>query len=317
MLKSYNEFLLEKEGSDLFKIYLAYNPDYGHRFWTYKDYSTDKFFIKLTPENYKDIKINKDFPVLNYNNDFTNTLLDEGLIKKENVYNLPEYVEDSGSKTKFHKKMEGTGLVPATCHSKEEEIKEVGFPMICKPSQGHSGKGIIIVKDQDGFDKLDHSEVDLYSEYIDKSEAHRFFNFKGEAFFWQERTPTNDKAKTGEGGDKDTMMFDYKKRKIEGLDDSYKEVIAKVSEIFKDLPFLCLDLMKDQSGKVYVIETNAMPGVPFDSTVDIYKKLFSDFYGHQVNPESNNILKACSNIMNSKTIKGYRDYDKGRFSIED
>ena len=71
-LNIFTQFILEKEekGSDLFKVYLAFNPDYGHRFWSYKDYSTDKFFIKLTPENYKKIEINPEYPVLNYNNDF-------------------------------------------------------------------------------------------------------------------------------------------------------------------------------------------------------------------------------------------------------
>ena len=48
---TFNDFLNEaKEPQDLHKIYLAYNPDLGHRFWSYKDFAADKFFIRLTPQ---------------------------------------------------------------------------------------------------------------------------------------------------------------------------------------------------------------------------------------------------------------------------
>ena len=46
---TFTDFLNEaKEPQDLNKIYLAYNPDLGHRFWSYKDFAADKFFIRLT-----------------------------------------------------------------------------------------------------------------------------------------------------------------------------------------------------------------------------------------------------------------------------
>ena len=47
---TFNDFLNEaKEPQDLNKIYLAYNPDLGHRFWSYKDFAADKFFVRLNP----------------------------------------------------------------------------------------------------------------------------------------------------------------------------------------------------------------------------------------------------------------------------
>ena len=99
---TFNDFLNEAKGpQDLNKIYLAYNPDLGHRFWSYKDFAADKFFIRLTPDNYKEIEINKDFPILTYNSKVVQTLLDDGLIKDENVYNKPEYIVKSGSKQSF------------------------------------------------------------------------------------------------------------------------------------------------------------------------------------------------------------------------
>ena len=41
-IKLFEEFLLEKEElQDLHQIYLAINPDSGHRWWSYKDFAGD------------------------------------------------------------------------------------------------------------------------------------------------------------------------------------------------------------------------------------------------------------------------------------
>ena len=53
-----------------------------------------------------------------------------------------------------------------------------------------------------------------FSEYIDKAEEHRFINFKGKPIFWMERTPLNEKAKTGKGSAKEEMEFGYAKRDL-------------------------------------------------------------------------------------------------------
>ena len=66
--------------------------------------------------------------------------------------------------------------------------------------------------------------------------------------------------------------------------------------------------MKD--GKVYVVESNAQPGVPFDSTVEIYKSIFEDFYKNPVNKESNNQLNDYAKEMVKMTLKK----DNKRFS---
>jgi len=76
---------------------------------------------------------------------------------------------------------------------------------------------------------------------------------------------------------------------------------------------MCFDMMKSKDGKVYVIESNAQPGVPFDSTVEAYKHIFEDFYGRPVNSESMKELDEYAKSMVEKTLK------KGggkRFSIK-
>ena len=311
---TFTDFLNEaKEPQDLNKIYLAYNPDLGHRFWSYKDFAADKFFIRLTPENYKEIEINKDFPVLTYNSKVVQTLLDEGLIKEENVYNRPEHIKKSGSKAEFHKIVDGDENIPKTCLKTEDAVEEIGFPMIAKPTEGHSGIGITVIKNQEEFDAADHDKLDVYSQYIDKKSEHRFFTFKGKPFFWQEREATNDKAKTGDGEGEEKMMFNYVKKDVTKTPAKFKELIQKFGKIFADLPFICFDIMEDQDGKLYVIESNSMPGVPFDSTVDIYKVLFEDFYGRPVDEETNSKLAELAEYM----LKRSAELDGGdRFSVE-
>jgi hypothetical protein len=313
-IHTFNDFLNEaKETNDLHKVYLAYDPDLGHRFWSYKDFAADKFFIRLTPENYKDIEINKDFPVLTYNSKVVQTLLDKNLIKAENVYNKPEFIVNSGSKAEFHKIVDGDENIPKTCLKTEDAIKEVGFPMIAKPTEGHSGLGITVIKNQEDFDAADHNKLDVYSQYIDKKSEHRFFTFKGKPFFWQERKPTNDKAKTGDGDGKERMMFDYIKKDVSKTPEKFNTLIAKFGKIFSDLPYICFDIMEDQDGKLYIIESNSMPGVPFDSTVDIYRVLFEDFYGRSVDAETNAKLKELAKYMIDKSAK----LDGGdRFTVE-
>lgn len=311
-IKLFEQFIAEKEGtSDLHKIYLAINPGSGHRWWSYKDFAGDNFFIQVTLDNYKEIDINPDFPILTYNSKVTQKLLDEGLIKKENVYNLPEFIKQSGSKAEFHKLVDGDENIPKTTDNKDAALK-IGFPLIGKPAEGHSGLGIQIFKDQKAWDAADHSKLDIYSEYIDKSAEHRLITFKGKPFFWMERQPMNDKAKSGEGDGKEQMEFKYIKRDINKIPEKFNTLVSKFGGIFSDLPYICFDVMEDKAGKLYVIESNSQPGVPYDSTVQIYRQLFTDFNGRDVNPAADKELTRLSKYLDKKTL----ELDAERFEIK-
>lgn len=311
-IKLYEQFLAEREStSDLHKIYLAINPKSGHRWWSYKDFAGNNFFIQVTLENYKDLNINPNLPILTYNSEVTQTLLDEGLIKEQNVYNLPEFIKQSGSKAEFHKLVEGDENIPKTVNTKEKAL-EIGFPLIGKPAEGHSGLGIQIFKDQKSWDAADHSKLDVYSEYIDKKSEHRLITFKGKPFFWMQREPMNDKAKSGDGDGKEQMEFKYIKKNISKIPEKFNLLVEKFGEIFSDLPYICFDIMEDKSGKLYVIESNSQPGVPFDSTVQIYRQLFNDFNGREVNVEADKQLTKLSEYLDKKTLS----LDKERFEIE-
>jgi D-alanine-D-alanine ligase-like ATP-grasp enzyme len=73
------------------------------------------------------------------------------------------------------------------------------------------------------------------------------------------------------------MEFGYAKRDIKDLPKDYRKVLERFCKIYEDLPYMCFDVMKGKNGKVYIIESNAQPGVPFDSRsrfINISMKIF-------------------------------------------
>ena len=299
--------------SGLGKVYLALREDSGQRWWTYKGFAGDKFFTQVHENNMNDIDINPDYPVLTYHSDTVNKLIKAGKIKKENVYNHPDHISKSGSKEEFHKLVGEDENIPKTVYSKNDALEQLEFPIIAKPSEGHSGKGIQIINKPDLMEDVDEKIFDTFSEYIDKDEEHRFINFKGKPIFWMERTPINEKAKTGKGSAKEEMEFGYAKRDIKDLPKDYRKVLERFCKIYEDLPYMCFDVMKGKNGKVYIIESNAQPGVPFDSTVEAYKHIYEDFYKKPLDKESLNKLNEYAKIMIAKTLK--KDGGK-RFSLK-
>ena len=295
------------------KVYLALREDSGQRWWTYKGFAGDKFFVQVHENNMNDIDINPDYPVLTYHSDTVNKLIKAGKIKKENVYNHPDHISKSGSKEEFHKLVGEDENIPKTVYSKNDALEQLEFPIIAKPAEGHSGKGIQIINKPDLMEDVDEKIFDTFSEYIDKEEEHRFINFKGKPIFWMERTPLNEKAKTGKGSAKSEMEFGYAKRSLSDLPKDYRKVLERFCKIYEDLPYMCFDVMKGKNGKVYIIESNAQPGVPFDSTVEAYKHIYEDFYKKPLNKESLTKLEEYANTMIEKTLE--KDGGK-RFSIK-
>jgi hypothetical protein len=128
-----------------------------------------------------------------------------------------------------------------------------------------------------------------------------------------ERKPMNDKAKSGEGEGKEEMSFKYIKRNINTIPEKFNKLVERFCGMFKDLPYICFDIMEDQKGKLFIIESNSQPGVPYDSTVQIYRQVFADFYGRSVDEETDKILKGLSEDLDKKTL----ELDSERFEIKE
>ena len=127
-----------------------------------------------------------------------------------------------------------------------------------------------------------------------------------------EREPMNDKAKSGDGDSKEQMEFKYIKRDINTIPEKFNQLVKKFGAIFSDLPYICFDVMEDKSGKLYIIESNSQPGVPYDSTVQIYRQLFRDFNGREVSDVADKELTKMSKYLDKKTL----ELDPKRFEIK-
>jgi len=311
-LKLFEEFI-NKDCPSLKKVYLATKRSSGQKWWTYKGFAGNKFFIQITENNIDKLDIDPNYPILNYHSDITQELLDRGLTKNKNIYNHPKDIKLSGSKEEFHKLVGNDENIPTTVYSKKEALDQLTFPIIAKPASGHSGIGIKVIKDKSEMNDIKESEFDTFSEFIDKKEEMRFFNFRGNPIFWMERTPLNDKAKNGKGNSDEAMEFGYALRDANNVPKDYLDVLKRFCKIYDKFPYICFDMMKDKNGKVYVIESNSQPGVPFDSTAKIYEKIYEDFYNEPLDKSSKEKLDEYSQEMIQRTL----DKDNKRFSIKD
>ena len=309
LIKSFNEFLLEKfedEFPALKKIYLVTKRASGHRWLSYKGFAGSKFFVQVTERNFENLNLNKEFPVLNYQSTFLKELIEKDCLG-ENIYNKPSAVKIS-SKKSFHELFAKNEYIPKTV-TDVKNISELKFPIIAKPSDGHSGIGIKKYESLEEFNSDDTESYDVFSEFIENDEEHRFFMFKGKPFFWMQRlSDENEKAFS----DKDEKMnFKYHLKNVDTLSNDYKKAIKEFSNKLKDIDFLCLDIMKGKDGKIYIIESNTQPGLPFDSTVKLYKEMYEDFYG-PIDSKSQEKLNEYSKYLIEYTL----EKDKDRFSVE-
>jgi len=309
---NFSEFLaerLDEQYPSLKKAYLCTARSSGQKWWSYKGFAGNKFFIQVTENNIDKIDLNPDYPVLNYQSELVEKLLADKRIKSENVYNHPDVIKLSGSKAEFHRFVGQHSNVPKTVLSKKA-AEGLKFPVIAKPASRHSGLGIQVFKTLGELKEADESKFDTYSEFVDKAEEHRFFAFRGKPIFWMERNASNEKARSGAGKRGEQMAFDYARHEPEDIPADYAKVLTEFCEKYKKFPFICFDMMKDKSGKVFIIESNAQPGVPFDSTVKMYEALYEDFYGEPVDSASKAKLDEYAASMIEMTI----DKDPERFS---
>ena len=289
--------------SDLHKIYAAVNTDTGHE-WAKEEGS--KAYKVITPKDVSKLELDPSIPILNYNMAVTEDLVKKFPKMKNFIYNPNETIQVSNSKKDFHERLGDDPNIPKTAYN-EKDALEIGFPLIAKPKTGHSGKGIKIFKDKDEFLKEDKSKYDLFSQFIDKKSEHRIINFKGKPMVWMERTPLNEKAKKGDGDASEEMRFKYLKKDPSGLPKNFAKTNKAFCEKFKEIPLICFDIMEDQKGHVYIIESNTMTGMPFNISLELYEKLFEDYYKRPMSNESKNEMKLLSESLIKRTLS--RDSD--------
>jgi hypothetical protein len=240
-----------------------------------------------------DIIVPQNLPILYYggNNKDALRFLEKHNIKRENMYNKPEDMKISGSKIDFAKLFEKCDWLPKTVFSRDEAIDgAVGFPIIAKISDGHSGLGIKkfdtakdLEKEPASFDlKGESREFDLYSQFIDFDREYRCFFIKDKCFTVNERVPIKDENKsirTKKVDEKVKFIYAYQdnfKIPKEFFDEIYR-ISAELREEIK-LDIWSLDIVVDKKGKMWVLETNSATGMGSVKLCDTYIKIFEDFY---------------------------------------
>lgn len=243
------------------------------------------------------IIIPADMPVLYYGGNVETSLdfIEKYNIKKENMYNLPEYMKMSGSKVDFAKMFNSADWLPKTVFSKEEAIKgAVGFPVIAKISNGHSGLGIKkfdsakdLKKDKKTFElRGEQRSFDLFSQFIDFDREYRCMFIGDKCFVVNERVPIkneNISIRTKKVDEKVKFIYayqDFKKIPTEFIEEVTRIAIEVSKKIKLDL--WSLDIVVDRQGKIWVLETNSSTGLGSVKLCEVYMEIFKDFYGYEL-----------------------------------
>ena len=277
----------------------------------------------------KDLDVNPKLPLIYYGGNSK-----EGLdfLKKYNVsedvmYNLPEAMKVSGNKSDFYKMFKDADFIPKAVY-KKEDAKDLQFPIIAKPDDGHSGLGIEIF---DTYEDLEKSKgkFENYSEAKDLDREFRVLLMNDDPVLVHERVSLNENEIKDKEADEQTE-FTYVDQDMSKLDfmDKVNDICKKVREKLK-LGLWSIDLMIDKSGDCWVAEINSASGMAADKMARVYVKVYEDFYGEKLPKEFKthlneeyikpiykiNLKENADQIKRSKCCVNYQDIIDGKETI--
>ncbi len=154
-LKTFNEFITEKTHQVNRKVqFIKVDPVKSSTdnkiMKKLTEEARDRFYEVFLQEDYKDIlslteKMDLNRPMLVYagskNKDTEKFVMEIYEKNPAMVYNIPKEMKKTGSKVEFHKIFDNEDFVPKTVF-KLDETEGLAWPIIAKPSEGHSGRGI-------------------------------------------------------------------------------------------------------------------------------------------------------------------------------
>jgi hypothetical protein len=191
-------------------------------------------------------------------------------------YKIMDLIE----KTRFFKRLDGTGLTPPYA-TNASDAKKLGYPVFCRTeTQGHDGKGIVVA-DCDG----QIVNAKLYVKGIDKTSEYRIHvarDFNGAVVILggakktklpvspeMTNVPSDARIWTGET----TAFGDFS----HSFPPKVAETAIKTLEQFPELTFAALDIVYDNSAaKAYVIEGNSAP-MATPQTTKAYAQFFLNY----------------------------------------
>jgi|TARA_R110000772_G_scaffold57747_6_gene130681 hypothetical protein len=270
--------------------------------------STDNFYETYFTADNKVPNLTNEKPILLYYADKEREIgdkyLSENDITQKDVYNRTEEMVKSMQKKDWHELLGDKDWLPKTLTS-TKGIDTLEFPIIAKPSEGHSGIGIMkfdnIEDCQKELDKKD-CKLDVFSEMIkDIDTEYRFIFVKDKLFLVHERIPIVSENKTIITKDpEESLQFLYVEQDLEN--EEYD--VSKIVEEFRkdiDLDFYALDIMLDKNGKYWIIESNSAIGMGGNTLARTYEAICEDFYGEISKDQKQLVERICSDYY--KEIK--------------
>ena len=256
----------------------------------------------------KDLDVDPKLPLIYYGGNSKEGLdfLKRYNVSEDVMYNLPEAMKVSGNKSDFYKMFKDTDFIPKAVY-KKEDAKDLEFPIIAKPDDGHSGLGIEIF---DTYEDLEKSKgkFENYSEAKDLDREFRVLLMNEDPVLVHERVSLNENEIKDKEADEQTE-FTYVDQDMSKLDfmDKVNDICKKVREKLK-LGLWSIDLMIDKSGDCWVAEINSASGMAADKMARVYVKVYEDFYGEKLPQEfkthlNEEYIKPIYKINLKKTFK--------------
>tara|TARA_R110001592_G_C13132566_1_gene746671 strand:- start:135 stop:1115 length:981 start_codon:yes stop_codon:yes gene_type:complete len=255
-------------------------------------------------EEWQRNEIDFSLPILNFHNKGTNKILEN---KKANIYNKVEDFGISTDKVQFAKVFADMQNVAKTIYSLDD-IEELKLPIIAKPTDGASAKGI------EKFDTYEDAresklEFDLWCECKDLDREFRAFIMNDEIILVTERV-TNDSNDMSVGKKDANEKIDliYIKQDMDKF--PYMDDIGNIKkELDKkvNLDLYAIDLMLDKDGDLWIPEINGAPGLGPVEFIAIYRSWVELVYNTKVDKKNEDIL----NRIESEYIENHKkEYPK-------
>lgn len=298
--------------------------------YTFKFIACHSLFTLISADNIAEL--DPSLPSVNFaQNSFVQNLIDTKKLDPKRLYNKPAQKMISARKKDFHKLFLGADFLPKTAFS-VEEAKALKFPIVAKPSRGHSGIGITKFSSHKEL-KSSKEKFDIFCEAISIDKEVRLVYLKDELISFMVREPRDEKSKFLQGkvktmGDlkaKDKLDFVYHIHLPEELSskpdfffsgvDKMQELKKVLAEIRKKVPleFLTLDVAIDEDGKIWVLEINTEPGSIGVMLANLYDAIFRDFYGRPMEKESQKFMQDVEMKLINFTLKKDKFQLSGKF----
>lgn len=341
MLKTFEQFIVEKSNKDYLKkvnFILAGEKIEGltgknnkRIYGKINDICLNELFNTYYAKgDYgKDLDVNPKLPLIYYGGNSKEGLnfLEKYKISEDVMYNLPEPMKVSGNKSDFYKMFSDSDFICKTVY-KREDAKDLQFPVIAKPDDGHSGVGIEIF---DNYEDLEKSKGDFanYSEAKDLDREFRVLLMNEKPVLVHERVSAGENEIRDKDSDEQTE-FTYVDQDMSKLDfmDKVSEICKTVREKLK-LGLWSIDLMVDKSGDCWVAEINSASGMAADKMARVYVMVYEDFYGEKLPQEFKtylneeyikpiykiNLKENAAQIKKSKCCVNYQNIIDGKETI--